>query len=52
LASRYELAGGAIINVLRHASLMAVQRDPATVQLHDIIDGIRLEMQKDGRYLG
>lgn len=28
LAERHELAGGAIINVLRHAGLMAVQRQP------------------------
>lgn len=51
LAARYELAGGAMINVLRHSALMAVQRHPAVVEQADIIDGIRLEMQKDGRYL-
>lgn len=51
LAARHELAGGAIINVLRFAALMAVKRDPARVELQDLIDGVRLEMQKDGRYL-
>jgi hypothetical protein len=51
LAERYELAGGAIINVLRYAALMAVQRQPAVVHAHDLLDGIRLELQKDGRYL-
>lgn len=52
LAARYELAGGAIINVLRHASLMAVQRTPPVIESHDLAEGIRLEMQKDGRYIG
>lgn len=51
LAERYELAGGAIINVLRHASLKAVQRQPTTVHVRDLLDGIRLEMQKEGRHL-
>tara|TARA_R110001599_G_scaffold253766_1_gene454091 strand:- start:21051 stop:22415 length:1365 start_codon:yes stop_codon:yes gene_type:complete len=51
LAENYELSGGGIINVLRHAALLAVQRDPATVELRDLIDGIRLELKKDGRYL-
>jgi SpoVK/Ycf46/Vps4 family AAA+-type ATPase len=52
LAARHELAGGAILNVLRHACLMAVVREPAVVQLADIMAGIRQEMQKEGHYLG
>jgi AAA+ superfamily predicted ATPase len=52
LAARYELAGGAILNVLRHACLMAVVREPSVVQLADIMGGIRHEMQKEGHYLG
>lgn len=51
LAERHELAGGAIINVLRHGALMAVKRQPPVVHAHDLLDGIRLELQKDGRYL-
>jgi len=51
LAENYELSGGGIINVLRHAALLAVQRDPVTVELRDLIDGIRLELKKDGRHL-
>ncbi len=51
LASRHELAGGAILNVLRHACILAVVRDRPVVQLADITDGIRREMQKDGHYL-
>lgn len=51
IAQRYELAGGAIINVLRYAVLQAVQRNPATVKARDVLDGVRLELQKDGRYV-
>ncbi len=52
LADRYELAGGAIINVLRHACLMAVRRHPPVVEAHDILDGIRQELYKSGRSFG
>ncbi|HEX3576209.1 MAG TPA: ATP-binding protein [Rhodopila sp.] len=51
LAVRHELAGGAIVNILRHACLMAVVRDPPVVQAADIMSGIRHELQKDGHYL-
>jgi hypothetical protein len=50
LAAAHGLAGGAIINVLRHAALMAAQRDPPVVLRSDLSEGIRLEMKKDGRY--
>jgi hypothetical protein len=51
IAEKYELAGGAIINVLRYAGLMAVERDPAMVHAHDLLDGIRRELQKEGHYV-
>jgi hypothetical protein len=51
LADKYELAGGAIINVLRYASLMAVERKPPVIHAHDLLDGIRRELQKDGHYV-
>lgn len=49
LADRYELAGGAIVNVLRHASLLAVERSPPVIRAADLIQGIREELQKEGR---
>ena len=52
LAERHELAGGAIINVLRHACLMAVQRQPPVVEAHDLVEGVRQELYKDGRSFG
>jgi SpoVK/Ycf46/Vps4 family AAA+-type ATPase len=51
VAQRYELSGGAIINVLRYAALMAAEHQPPTIHAHDVLDGIRLELQKDGRYV-
>jgi hypothetical protein len=67
LAQRYELSGAAILNIVQLASLRALDRqaaqpadiqaaDPADdaqvpVQLADLLDGIRLEGQKEGRLL-
>jgi AAA+ superfamily predicted ATPase len=52
LAAEHELAGGAILNVLRHACLLAVVRPRPVVEAADIMSGIREELRKDGRYLG
>ena len=51
LANEYELAGGSIVNVLRYACLMAVERTPPTVGVNDLLQAIRHEMHKEGRYL-
>ncbi|WP_448205620.1 ATP-binding protein [Azospirillum sp. sgz302134] len=52
LAGDYELSGGNIVNVLRYASLLAVERRPPVIRANDLILGIREELQKEGRYLG
>jgi len=51
LAKQNELAGGSIINVLRHAALLATRRRPAVVHAVDLMDGVRLELRKEGQYL-
>jgi len=51
LAASHELAGGAITNVLRHACLLAVDRDPPQVTTADIMSGVKHELQKAGQYL-
>jgi hypothetical protein len=51
LAEEFEVTGGAIVNVLRYASLMALRRGTDTVRLHDIRQGIRREFRKDGKTL-
>ena len=51
LADEFEITGGAIVNVLRCASLMALRRDADTIRLHDITHGVRREFRKDGKVL-
>jgi ATP-dependent 26S proteasome regulatory subunit len=51
LADEYEVTGGAIVNVLRYASLTALRRHADTVRLQDITDGIRREFRKDGKVI-
>jgi len=50
LAEKYELAGGSIINVLRHVCLLAVQRDQPIIRAADLAQGVREELQKEGRF--
>lgn len=49
IAQKYELTGGAIINILRYCALMAVQGGNNEVELRDILDGIRREIRKEGK---
>ena len=49
LAARYELSGGMIMNVIRHASLKAIARDESIVRQQDLVDGIRRELAKESR---
>lgn len=51
ISQRYRLSGGAIMNVVRHCSLRAVQREAHTILLPDIVEGIRREYHKEGRTL-
>jgi hypothetical protein len=51
LAHDYELSGGAIANVVRFASLMALNADSNTISRSDLLIGIRRELQKDGKTL-
>lgn len=49
IAEKYELAGGAIINVTRYASLMALKRDSHLILKKDLLTGIRKEFLKEGK---
>lgn len=46
IAEKYELAGGAIINVLRYCALAAVQRNDTIVLKQELLEGIRREFKK------
>src|SRR5262249_50610767 len=49
LAEKYEMTGGAIINVSRYVSLLAIKRGINVITQKDILTGIRREFGKDGR---
>ncbi|SKD09009.1 ATPase family associated with various cellular activities (AAA) [Chitinophaga ginsengisegetis] len=46
---KYEITGGNIINVVQYACLKALERKSALVSLDDVVNGIRKEMNKEGR---
>ena len=49
IAGRYEMTGGAIINVSRYSSLMALKRGSNTILKKDLLAGIRKEFGKEGK---
>jgi AAA+ superfamily predicted ATPase len=49
IAYKHEIAGGAIINILRYAALMTLKREKREIKLHDIMTGIRKEFAKEGK---
>ena len=49
MLERYELSGGAIMNVVRYASLMSLSRGSNTILLSDLETGAHKELQKEGR---
>jgi ATP-dependent 26S proteasome regulatory subunit len=51
LASDYELSGGSIINVLRYACLKAIVRPRPEIQMQDLLNGVRKESHKEGKFL-
>lgn len=48
LARKYEITGGEVINVLRYAAIKTAARGDKAVQLEDLLEGLRLEFQKNG----
>jgi hypothetical protein len=49
VAEKYEMTGGAIINVTRYVSLLTVKRGMDVILHKDILAGIRREFGKEGR---
>jgi AAA+ superfamily predicted ATPase len=49
IAQDHELSGGAIMNVMRYASLQALARESTVLTLEDVTQGIRRELAKEGR---
>ena len=51
LAQRYEVSGGAIANVIRHAALTALRDGRSQVGLAELRAGLAKELRKEGRTL-
>ncbi len=49
LANQYEISGGMIMNVVRHACMRAISRQQNILRLDDIAEGIRREFAKENR---
>jgi hypothetical protein len=49
LSARYELSGGMIMNVVRHACLRAIARGDKVLRQQDLKEGIRREYAKENR---
>ena len=47
IAEDYELAGGAIINILRYCALACIQRNSTVVTQNEVLEGIRKELKKE-----
>ena len=49
IAEQYEMAGGAIMNVIRFVSLMAIKKGVREIAVEDLLAGIQREFSKEGR---
>jgi hypothetical protein len=49
LSTQYELSGGMIMNVIRHACLKAIADGRETLALEDLVEGVRREYAKENR---
>ncbi len=49
ISEKYKLAGGAIVNVIRYCTLMAIKRRSNTISDKDLLIGIQREYSKEGR---
>jgi AAA+ superfamily predicted ATPase len=49
ISKQYEIAGGAIMNVIRYASLMSINKGSNVITLENIEEGIKKEYHKEGR---
>ena len=48
-AAEYEISGGGIMNVIRYATLMALNKGTRTITYDDLLNGIRKEFTKEGK---
>lgn len=51
ISRKYEISGGAIINIIQHCSLRALARESNIIKASDVIEGIKREYHKNRRTL-
>ncbi len=49
IATRYEISGGMIMNVIRHCCMQAIVRNETILRKTDFVEGIRREYAKENR---
>lgn len=49
IASRYEISGGSILNVVQYCSLRSLARESNVISREDLLEGIRKEFRKEGK---
>ncbi len=49
LASKYELSGGAITNVVRYGAISALQMKRTSINCDDLVRGVAKELRKEGK---
>lgn len=52
VAEEHEVAGGAIINVLRNAALAAIRRSDTVVTKQELMNALRRELKKENKMMG
>ena len=51
LAKEYELAGGAVVNILKFCAIRMAARDFDQITEEDVLEGIKAELAKEGKIL-
>ncbi|MBN2238789.1 MAG: ATP-binding protein [Dehalococcoidales bacterium] len=51
IAEKYELSGGAIVNVIRYCSMMTISEGTNVISRPHLMSGIKREYSKEGRFL-
>ena len=51
IATKYELSGSSIVNVIHYASLQTIFKNSTTISRKDIIEGLKREYEKEERVL-
>ena len=49
ISKKFEVAGGAIVNVLKFCSIKAAQRKSKVILKHELLEGIKYELLKEGK---